>query len=141
MNISLKKLSKFALIFALAAFFLIASFGLGHLGAPMAMGENSAVSNCPYMPGVSICNMALFEHISSWQTIFAALPLNQNAFSVLLSLILTLLAAFFGLTWFYRAHSSLKLFPIWLSRSKKEYIPETFLKEAFSRGILNTKLF
>jgi len=141
MNIPLEKLSKFALIFALAAFFLAASFGFGHLGVPMAMEVNVAATDCPYMPGVSVCSMALFEHISSWQGIFTALPLKQNSFSGLLSLILAFLAALFGFSWFSRTHLSLKLFPAWLSSNNGKYIPETFLKEALSDGILNPKLF
>jgi len=140
MNISLGNLSKSALIFAFAVFFFAAVFGLGHFGVPMAMG--AAVSDCPFMPGTSICNMAIFGHINSWQAMFALLPAKQNSLLSLLSLILSFIAAALSFVWFYRAHfNENHILARFFSRCAKKYIPSTFLEEAFARGILNPKLF
>ncbi|MEK7661982.1 MAG: hypothetical protein AAB355_00560 [Patescibacteria group bacterium] len=139
MNISLKNLSKFALVFALAAFFFAASFGLGHLGTPMAMGASEF--DCPYMPGISICNMIPFEHISSWQAMFASLPVSQSGFLALLFLIISFIVAILGSERLFYSPPPLKLFPARLFRDKGDYVPSAFLKEALSRGILNPKLF
>lgn len=124
---------KKAFVLFLAFLLLAGSFGLSH--ATMNMDMEGNMTDCPFMPGVSICTMTPMEMIAASQSLLSDVTLAQDPF------LLLLLAGVLILT----------VFPSFLSppRSRIRYrIPKRglvarfdFLEEAFSDGILNPKLF
>jgi hypothetical protein len=105
----------------------------------MSMGADGKMSDCPFMPGMSVCPMTPFEHASTMQGLFTSIPVQQDAFTLILA---AAFVAVVGLTW-------LKQFFIPLERARSSgyfyryrdpSIPRK-LQELFSQGILNPKLF
>lgn len=112
-------------------------FGLSQFG--MATDVNGNVVKCPFAGhSMSICIMNPTEHIEEWQSMFTTLPVKDTL--AMLSLLLTLFALLklrqvFSVPKIPQADSYINLFYI--------HRPPIFnsLQEAFSRGILNPKIF
>ena len=134
--IARSNIARLALAFGLVAFLLLGTFGLSHAG--MTTGMDGQMTDCPFSPGVAICNMTPFEMIATSQNLLTALPQQKDALSLLTLLIATALA----LTIFWRplvppSPTSSRVF-----RPRREYIPfHNPLQELFSDGILNPKIF
>lgn len=126
------------IIFSVITFTLyVILFGFSQFG--MGIDMNGQMVNCPFSNhSMSICKMSPMEHIGEWQSMFTSLPLKDT-----LSIIFTLLLFIAIRNLLPRYRFSLPeikyLYTKYLFRSNFHiYNP---LKEAFSRGILNPKLF
>ena len=130
------------IIFALgvAVFLLTGFLGLSHFGMTMNTEGDMAISDCPFMSGMAICNMNLFEHIATWQSMFAHIQQPQNSMLVLLFL---LSASFVMVGWIKQSYlSSEDNLYQFAYLPCREYIPKgNSLQDLFSNGILNPKLF
>jgi len=131
------KLIKYFIALAVFAMLLFGFFGFG-----MGMDMNGTMINCPFAGhSMSICKMNPMEHIQEWQSMFTTLP-AKDALSSLLSILLALLALV-GVTFFrkFSLHDQpwpeVYINPFYLRK------PQIFdpLREAFSNGILNPKIF
>lgn len=127
--------SRIALALVIALIAVSALLGVIHsAGSTSATGQGT----CPFMPGVVICNMTPMQHIAAAQSMFNAFV--QIDFSTFVLLLLSLLLA---------AVIS-KLRPLLKPRFVQASVfvsvqifesPRFALQEAYSRGILNPKLF
>jgi len=128
--------TKILLSLTILMFVFISTFGILHMG--MNMGPNGKMSDCPFAPGgSSICTMTPLEHIGAVQSMFTTLPAEK----VMMSLFALLLSAALIFSYFSRSISPPKLLSYQYIRHR-DYIPlHSFLQEAFSRGILNPKIF
>ena len=131
------KLIKYSIALAVFAMLL---FGFCGFGTNMDM--NGAMVNCPFAGhSMSICKMNPMEHIQEWQSMFTILP-AKDTLSSLLSVLLALLVLL-GLRFFKKFSlydqpwPEVYINPFYLRRS---HIFNS-LKEAFSNGILNPKIF
>lgn len=147
--------SKNKILVALMAIFLISFLGFMNLSMMNMDGEMSygskshGMSNCPCMTDMSICSMIPFEHLSaclsSWLSMFTALPFTESG----LQLLLLFSALTFSLIYFRHFLSLLNsifnnLNSFSLTRRRfleHQYFPTAYLQEAFSNGILNPKIF
>ncbi len=132
--INTQKLIKFPIVLVVLTVLLfgISCFGVG-------MDANMSIINCPFGGhSMSICKMNPMEHIQEWQSMFTTLPVKDTL--ALLSLLLALFALLkfrqvFSVPKIPQADSYINLF--YLHRHPI-FNP---LKEAFSSGILNPKIF
>ena len=118
----------------LIAFLLVGITGVAYSG--MMMGHGDMVG-CPLMGHDSaMCNMNPLDHLSMWQNMFAAIPVQS-----VLTLLLSLLALFF----FSRFNRYLWLLhpspqPVYIS-----YDPEVStydpLRRFMARGLMHPKIF
>ena len=63
------------------AFIFSVSFGM----ATMDMDENGNMTDCPFSDAVAICPMSFVEHITTFQSVFAAIP-SKTILSIVISL-------------------------------------------------------
>lgn len=132
-----KQVFNFKVLFALllASLLLVGSLGISHAGMSMDMEGN--MTDCPFMPGVSICNMSPLEMIAASQSFLQNVSLQNDLF-----LILSLLLAVAGTVVFARFFSPPDLFAVrHLAPKQSPPVSYNFLQEAFSNGILNPKLY
>ena len=127
------------LLLAVGAFLFMSLAGILISGMSMGMAGDMQgnMQGCPFMLGTSICHMSLFEHISTWQTMFVA---TGRISLILLAVLSTLVTLFFVSKYFYpppRYFSTRKLTR--LSQKSLRFTESLF--EAFSSGVLNPKLF
>ncbi|TAK58932.1 hypothetical protein EPO14_01285 [Patescibacteria group bacterium] len=79
---------------------LILAFVLVAIFAPLAMVGMShhgmgSMGDCPFMPGEAVlCEMNIFAHLNSWQTLFATVAPELVTFGALLFAILLTFALF-----------------------------------------------
>jgi len=103
------------------------------------MTMDGTMSDCPFMSGMSVCNMTPFEHLSAWQRMFTTLPNQSSVLEILLiSSIFT-----FCFIYFHALFSPPKnSFSLTQKRLyQNQYFSVPYLQEAFSNGILNPKTF
>jgi hypothetical protein len=130
-------IGKVLLIFGLVAFLSLGIFSV----SSSTMSTMNSNANCPFGGhSIVICKMNPMEHIEEWQSMFTMLPAQD---------LLSLLFALFALL----AISKLRFWSKFstpeppLLLSKNQYaLTNSFrifdpLKEAFSSGILNPKIF
>ena len=133
----IQKIIKLTVVLAFSAVLLFGFFGFG-----MGMDMNGTMINCPFAGhSMSICKMNPMEHIQEWQSMFTTLP-EKDTLSSLLSILLALLALF-GLRFFKKFSLHDQPWPeVYINtfylRKRQIFDP---LKEAFSSGILNPKIF
>lgn len=127
----------FSIAFIIALFF--SSLALfSHVGI-MGDKEMMAMNTCPFSTGVStLCSMTPLEHIETWQGMFAAIPVN-DMFTIFLLLVVTVvIAPMFSR--FSTDFLGVQLQKYQLAYVRSFVIPRP-LHKAFSRGILNPKIF
>lgn len=123
---------KILLVFGLFAFVTLSIFGLGHMSG-MIESENGDMAGCIFTGKTMLCKMNIIEHISSWQSLFTTTL--QKSFITILTLPMLLMVFIFiaknilppPQKFYLIQHPDLLLF--------------TPLKEAFSQGILNPKIY
>lgn len=138
----LRKISKFITLFVLLSLFFIVGFGLSHsLG--MEMRDNGTMGGCMFDGQAAICPMTFAEHLSKWQDMFTVIPQK----SIILIQLLVLISTFAIVAFALRQHLLLSLFS-YFSERWKFYIKNNpnlalfdRLREAFSQGILNPKIY
>ena len=117
--------------------FWVLLFGLFQMDMSINTMKNGQI-NCPFAShSMSICQMNPLEHISEWQSMFTMLPV-QNLLSFLFALF-----ALFVISKFTHWNKFLKSKYSQLYQNNKALYAQVFnpLKYAYSRGILNPKLF
>lgn len=125
----------------LLAFFFLASY-FGAVTIHTNMDSDGSMSGC-VMPGMAtLCKMDPLEHIATWQSMFTAVPSQNDILLLLASLLALALGALF-LT--HRSIAPPKVAPALqqkLFSYYKQRIPIIHpLQEAFSNGILHPKIF
>lgn len=124
-----KNVIKLLVVLAILA---VPLFGISCFGLGMDMGSPTA--NCPFGGHLmSVCEMNPMDHIQERQSIFTTLPAKDTL------ALLSLLFAMIGLLKLWQIFSVPKI-------SKADFYihrPPIFnsLQEAFSKGILNPKIF
>lgn len=117
---------------------IVLLFGLSYFG--MGRHLTTQVIGCPFTPGNNaICQMTPMEHIQAWESMFTTLPSDVN-FSLL-----SIIASFLVLLSLVNFRKNYLPSNLHLARYRISYvsnlsIPDP-LKESFSRGILNSKVF
>lgn len=125
---------KSALTLLLAFLLLTGSLGISHHG--MSMDMDGTMTDCPFLPGVSICMMSPLEMIAASQSFLSGVIFNTDSSLILLLVFATPIPiAFFAL------FSPPQITSRFRVRKQKHRIRFNFLEEAFSNGILNPKLF
>jgi hypothetical protein len=110
-------------------------FGFSQFG----MGSNGQNVNCPFSGhSMSICNMNITEHIQEWQAMFASLPAKDIIATLFALFLLIALRKFLPFKTFSFPEIK-KVHTYFLLKDRFQIFDP--LKEAFSRGILNPKLF
>lgn len=129
---SIQNIIKFILVITV---FWVLLFGLFQMD--MSMNTMNGQANCPFAShSMSICQMNPLEHISEWQSMFTVLPI-KNILLILFALF-TLIVVSKNTDW----NKLLKL-NFNLYQNNRVLYAQVFnpLKEAYSKGILNPKLF
>lgn len=124
------------IIFSVITFTLyVILFGFSQFG----MGANGQAVKCPFSGhSMSICNLNITEHIQEWQAMFTTLP-SKDAIAILFALFL--FVALQKLTpWKTFSFPEIKNVHTYFLLKDRFHIFDP-LKDAFSRGILNPKLF
>ena len=137
MTSSKKKLAPIMFTLGITAFLLMGFLGLSHFSMAMGTDGEMAMSDCPFMIGMNICTMSAFEHIATWQSMFAHILQPQHATLLLFSL------SFLVLGLVRQLHQPLaNRFKQIAYLSYGEYVPTVKpFQELFSNGILNPKSF
>jgi len=128
-------LIKYIFSFIAIAFLLVGVFGMSQIGANV----NGTNMKCPFANhSESLCKMNPMEHLQEWQSMFTTLPIKNTIFSLLYVLL-----ALLGLR-FFRNFSLIDI-PQPKRHINFYYLRDFFIrnpiKEAFSSGILNPKIF
>ncbi|MBI2075099.1 MAG: hypothetical protein HYT82_00330 [Candidatus Harrisonbacteria bacterium] len=130
------------LIFGISAFLAVGIFGMSY-ASDMNMKGDGTMSGCLFDGRAEICPMTFAEHLSHWQGMFTAIPQKANLFVMLLALILVVGA----LAFFILKQHQLLLLKYFLDRWRL-YLKQNphilsfhHLREAFSQGILNPKIY
>jgi len=141
MEIATKKFTRFLLGFALIAFLSVAFFGASQ-SMGMEMRDEGIMVGCLLTGMEEICTMKFDEHLGQWQSMFTTTA-PQKAFAFAL---LPLLAVVFVAAAIFK-RNLLLLFSYYTTRWRL-YIKQNPnlslcnpLKEAFSQGILNSKIY
>ncbi|MBI3633302.1 MAG: hypothetical protein HY226_03355 [Candidatus Vogelbacteria bacterium] len=138
MNLSwTRSIFKQVAIFTFSALFVVALFGIF---SGMQTGMDGKMSNnCPFTIGSSLCSMGVLEHIESWQVMFSSVPKSFGLFILLAAI----LAVFFLTFYSILPNTKNTLLFIIERRRSRFYTPfsQPILQEAFSQGILNTKVY
>lgn len=131
------QLSFYIFTLALVMFLLV-----GFCGAFFSFGmemDGHEMMGCPFMGEAAICTMTVFEHLSIWQNIFAAIPQNVgNWITLLLALAILLPIIMFNR---YRASVFYNLQHV-IDRFRMSQLFDSirnYLGFAFSQGILHSK--
>ena len=113
---------------------LTGSLGLSHRS--MTMGMDGRMSDCPFMPGMAVCTMTPLEMVGASHSFLTSFVLGESLLSLLL--LITIALRIYTLATLV---SPPTLTPQCRLTKRKLRLKYNFLTEAFSGGILNTKLF
>ena len=132
-------------VFALTAvaFVWVALFGLVQSMNEMQMKKSGGMSGCLFNGGYELCPMNISEHVAHWQAMFAAL--RAKAFPASAARIMVIVAlgvvAIFSSRLFLKQNARLFLRGrLYFQRNQQTHIFD-ILREAFSSGILNPKIY
>lgn len=143
MEIAAKKLINFLLIFGVFSFLAVGTFGMEQFFG-MQMNDDGTMSGCLFDGKAKICNMTFSDHLSRWKGMFTAITQKANLF-ILLFLLISSVGAL--LLFNARRRLLLLLFSRFSNRWRLyiRHNPELSLfnplREAFSQGILNPKIY
>lgn len=133
----------FSNIFAISKIFIVIFtlyvlvFGFFQFGFGSSI--NGKVANCPFSNhSMSICKMNPIEHIQEWQNMLLSLPIRETTPTLLFFLFFGLL----GMLMWRNSFSHIEIKNLYTSFfSRYNFHIQDPIKHAFSRGILNPKLF
>jgi len=141
MNFTLanKKFGKIALILTAISFLWLSTFGLfNHMSE---MKPDTTMGGCLFDGQTEVCAMNFSEHIALWQRMLTSLPQNTGLIDLLiLSITFIATIAFWRnplFEFFERVVSRLRLY---IKQHSQIYL-FYYLLEAFSKGILNPKIY
>lgn len=130
------KISKLIVALTAVVFLFVGAAGVWYAGAMMGHGDMGMVG-CPLMGYESaICDMDPLDHVSTWQSMFTALP------APIITLVLLLLAAalFFVRFRYVLGPPLLSFAPVRISYDSRAPIFDP-LKRFIARGLLHPKIF
>ena|SRR5579859_1412601 len=129
------QLRKALISISIIALALVGSIGIGYFG--MMMGGMDNMVGCPLMGHDSaVCNMNPLDHLSMWQSMFAAIPV-QNILTLLLSLLSLFL--FFRFRYYsWLLHPTPPRVYISFDSADATYDP---LQRFIARGLMQPKVF
>jgi len=141
MEIATKKFARFLLGIVLIAFLSVAFFGASQ-SMGMEMRDNGTMGGCMFTGMEEICEMSFTEHLTQWQSMFTT-TVTQNAFTVILLLLLAVVFVAVGIFKRNLLLLSSRHTTRWRLYIKQKPNLSLFnpLKEAFSQGILNPKIY
>ena len=140
MQMSLKKLLQIITLSVIVAIFSINIAVFMHPFA-MQMDKDGKMAGCIFNGMNEICAMSLQEHLAAWQTLFAAIPVKATT-SILATLLLSMIFINFSIESLSENLINLEFKMRRLHvHFKKEFSFSSSLQEAFSQGILNTKIY
>ena len=130
------------LVLGLIAFLSVAFFGAFFHNMGMETRSDGTMSGCLFTGMAEICKMTLTEHLSAWQSMFTSIPVKSSILSlIVLAFVFLVLASGFLKRYFIWATERL----VALQRLYLIYHPNfSFfnpLRETFSQGILNPKIY
>lgn len=136
-----KNLVKIVLILATISFMWLGTFGLLNHMTGMKSDNQMNMEGCLFNGQEEICNMDFSEHLSVWRSMVTSLPQNFGLLNILLLVIVFVVIIPF-------LHDPLSKLSKKIRSRYKLYIRQhpqinlfNFIKEIFSQGILNPKLF
>jgi hypothetical protein len=138
-----KNILNFLLILGISAFLVVGIFGMS-LASDMKMKSDGTMGGCLFDGQAEICPMTIAEHLSRWQSMFAAIPTKADFLITLFALISavgSLLLFSLRRRWLLLVFS--RLSDRWRFYLKQNPNISLFnpLREAFSQGILNPKIY
>ncbi len=105
----------------------------------MQMDDQGKMSGCVFSGMMEVCTMSTVEHPAAWQALFNIVPVGIASVSLfVLVLIFVTFARKLRLQNFLTSDSIRQKLYIY---SRKNFLFARSLQEAFSQGILNTKLY
>lgn len=126
-------------VIALIAFTSIIFFVFLDFG--MTMNPDGSMERCPFSPNGSICTMTLREHISIWQTMFAATPQKLTTASLILIALWVLFVAIIFKNLLLK-YSKLLLYDYRLYTKQYSYLSLIDpVRRAIYRGRITPKIF
>lgn len=129
----MKDLIKFSVIICTIWILIFGFFQL-----EFGMNVNKSMANCPFNAhSEAMCQMNPMEHIQEWQNAFTVLP-TKNIVSMFLFILAFILIGRFAFSNRFLVQKSSFLFLKNIINSFRIFNP---LKDAFSNGILNPKIF
>ena len=137
-----KKFARFLLGFALVALLSVAFFGASQSMMSMEKRSDGTMGGCLFTGMEEICKMTLTEHLSQWQSMFTTTAPQK---ALIFALLLLLAVVFVAIAVFRR--NLLLLFSYYTTRWRLyiRHNPDLSLfnplREAFSQGILNPKIY
>lgn len=137
-----KKFSRFLLVFAIIAFYSVAFFGASKSMMGMDHRDDGSMGGCLFIGIEEICKMTFAEHFAEWQSMFTA-TVAKNTLTDMLSLLLVLVfvaAAIFKRNRFLLFSYCTVRYRLY-TRQNPHLPLFIHLKEAFSQGILNPKIY
>ena len=140
MEIATKKFADFLLILGLVAFLSVGLFGSSH-SFGMEMKDDGTMGGCLFTGVDEICIMTFTEHLSAWESMFIGIPVKSAILSLLVFAFALLLFAGFLKRYFILALERMAA----LQKLYLVHHPNLSLfnplREAFSQGILNPKIY
>ncbi len=127
----------FLISLLLLIFVLVGFLGAGY--SVMAVDVKGEMSLCPLMGVNTFCKMNPFEHITTWQRMFVAVP--QKDILVPLLFVLFSILGMFAFRNVSRSNTAVSTFCLVVLRRAGMSPVNRALQEAFSSGILNPKIF
>lgn len=118
----------------------MAVFGLGYMSG-MTANESGDMAGCIFTGKTMLCKMSVVEHISLWQNMFTAIP--RESLTLLALLVLSMAAIFVikDVLAPLRSSKDETLEKRLYLREHPDLLLFNPLKEAFSQGILNPKIY
>lgn len=134
----LQKYNKFLGALVMMAVLSVGILSTVHFGMGGMTSDGGKMGDCPFA-GVtySMCDQGTPFHLSAWQGLLAVIPLGASVALVILLASLSFIYLPFLSLWKFQP------VPILYVRRTDygHFLPQSPLKEAFSKGILNPKLF
>ena len=124
---------------AVVSILLMSTLGLSNFGKTKKMDADGhmTMSDC-FMPGMTVlCNMSPLEHMTQWQHLFTALPIQLGALALLLLMALFLTGVVARLRLFLPSSPPIRSF----HRDRYKYVVFDPFRLAMSRGIIHPKVF
>ena len=132
-----RRLSEIVFSLGVLAFLFAGLLGVHHMN--MAMDADGSMDNCPFALDGVICTMTPFEHIRIVRSLLTALSQQRDALGYLAFIVL---ATSLFVVVVMRVFVPPKLLYAHNYAFIRENVPSgDFLQEAFSGGLLHTKVF
>lgn len=143
MRITAGQFSRFLLLLGLTAFLWAVFFGASHSAMAMEQyNDGTQMGSCLFDGTAKPCTMSFSQHLSSWQGLFTAVTPEKATALVLLALLAVIFAAALALHRYFTLplkHVAYR----WKLYIRQRSLLVIFnpLREVFSQGILNPKLY